>query len=248
VSIGTGDFQELWVIDRQTGEGTRVTNGDYDTLVDWTFDERALLHLRGSQIWTTPIDRSAPPQRLVKLEGRVFDAARGPVESSVFAVRMNQEERSGLWRVSVPDGAETPVVTQASVGRAARPYQVRLSPDGKWVAYTDRDEEEVHVHALDGSGRAIQVSAKGGSQPIWGETSQQLFYRTSEGLVRARIYSSPSLGVERTSLGVMAGSVEDVSRDGATFLIIEPRGDRPAVQIAFGWADAVRRQLLARTR
>jgi len=115
------------------------------------------------------------------------------------------------------------------------------------VAYTDRNEEEVHVHALDGSG-TIQVSAKGGSQPIWGETSQQLFYRTFDGMVQARIHSSSSLGVERTPLGVMAGSVEDVSRDGATFLIIEPLGDRPAVQIAVGWADAVRRQLLARTR
>jgi serine/threonine protein kinase len=242
VGIADGDFLELWIFDRRSGEGTRVTSKDYDRLVDWTSDGLALIHLRSFQIWITPVNRSAPPKRIGPLEGRVSAAARVHGGRSVVAVRLNQGDLSGLSLVSIATGAETPLVAQASSGQRPRPYDARVSPDGKWVAFTDRNEEEVHAHALDGSGGAVQVSAQGGSRPLWGHENQ-LFYRTSDGLVMARLQTRPSLRVLRAPVtAALPGIVHDVSGDGA-FLIVESTELGPGVQVVFNWAADVRRQL-----
>jgi eukaryotic-like serine/threonine-protein kinase len=244
VAVAEGDFLELWVFDRRSGEGTRVTSGGYDRVVDWTDDSKALLFLRNWQIWTTPVDRSTPPTPLVTLEGRITAAAVVPGAESVVAVRLNQGDLSGLSVVSIADGTERPLVTQASSGRRPRPYEARVSPDGQWVAFTDRNEEEVHVHAIDGRSGAIQISAEGGSRPVWGPDSRQLFYQTTKGLMMARLETTPSLRVERTPVvSDTPGTVHDVSRKGGAFLIVEPVNQGPGVQVVFGWAADVRRQL-----
>jgi serine/threonine-protein kinase len=244
VSIGDGDDKDLWVVNRQTAEPTRVTRGSYDDLVDWTDDSLSLIHLRGSQIWITPVDRRAEPRVLVKVEGRVSAAASVPGGQSVLAVRANQGNLSGLWRVLVSTGAEQPIVPAATSGQRPRPIDARVSPNGKWVAFTDRNEQEVHVMAIDGHG-AVQVSSKGGSRPVWGPRSDRVFYETSEGLTVAELQTSPSLAVGPRAVVTPAitGIVHDVAANDGTLLVVEPTNNGPGVLVAFGWAADVRRQL-----
>ncbi|HUF48221.1 MAG TPA: protein kinase, partial [Vicinamibacterales bacterium] len=244
VSIGDGDHLELWVIDRASAEATRVTSGEYDRLVDWTDDGKSLIFLRNWQIWITPVDRSVPPRQLVTLDGRIAAAARVPKGQSVVAVRMNQGPLSGLSLVSMNGGAETPILGEATSGRRPRPVDARVSPDGQWVAYTDRNEQEVHVRALNGTG-SIQISVEGGTQPIWGPDSRQVFYRIGGDLMMARFQTALSPKVTRSRVGeaAFAGAVQDVAPNGTAFLVVERVGQGPVVFVAFDWAGDVRRQL-----
>lgn len=65
--------------------------------------------------------------------------------------------------------------------------QPRLSPDGRWLAYTSTisGAPEVYVQSFPGGGDRRRVSAQGGVQPRWRGDGAELFYLTAEGAVMA---------------------------------------------------------------
>ena len=124
----------------------------------------------------------------------------------------------------------------------------RASPDGRWVALHDRNDNQVHVRALEG-GAGLQVSDTGGSLPVWGHDSRRLYYRTSAGTMMAELQTIPALAVSRRQLvpGLPAiGVVHDGSADGKTFLTLVPVDPAPKVLVTVNWAADLRRQLRAR--
>src|SRR5262249_19818225 len=56
--------------------------------------------------------------------------------------------------------------------------QGRLSPDEHWIAYTSDESgsNQVYVAPFRGTGRRIQVSVDGGTQPSWGRASNEIYY------------------------------------------------------------------------
>jgi Tol biopolymer transport system component len=54
----------------------------------------------------------------------------------------------------------------------------RLSPDGRWLAYTSQEsgKPEVHVVAFRGGQGKWQVSTNGGSQAQWSQDGKELHY------------------------------------------------------------------------
>ncbi len=54
----------------------------------------------------------------------------------------------------------------------------RVSRDGKWMAYTSNQSqtEEVYARPFHGSGPVIQISVSGGTQPVWGSNSADVFF------------------------------------------------------------------------
>ena len=124
----------------------------------------------------------------------------------------------------------------------------RASPDGRFVALHDRNDNQVHVRSIEG-GAGLQVSDTGGSLPVWGHDSRSLYYRTAAGTVRAELRTNPALAVVSRQLvpGLpTAGTLHDVLADGKTFLILVPVDPAPRVMVTVNWAVDVRRQLGAR--
>jgi hypothetical protein len=63
-------------------------------------------------------------------------------------------------------------------------YAATLSPDGRWLAYVsiESGSAEVYVRpfpAVDSARYSISVG--GGSEPLWGRTGRELYYRTPRG-------------------------------------------------------------------
>ena len=54
----------------------------------------------------------------------------------------------------------------------------RLSPDGRWLAYESNETGafEVYVQTFPGKEGKWQVSAKGGTRPVWSRDGKELFY------------------------------------------------------------------------
>jgi serine/threonine protein kinase len=64
--------------------------------------------------------------------------------------------------------------------------QARLSPDGTWMAYTSNENgaQQVYVTQFPPSGPHLQVSTAGGSQPVWGLGSREVFFIDAERMLR----------------------------------------------------------------
>ncbi len=109
-----------------------------------------------------------------------------------------------------------------------------MSPDDQWLAFmsTQSGREEVYVRRLDGTGAQVQISLAGGTEPVWGPSGQELFYRaTSAGqaeLMVATLQSGPALSVRsRQSLFPVSDIATatphnnyDISPDGRTFVMV----------------------------
>ena len=80
---------------------------------------------------------------------------------------------SGLWIVRA-DGSEDPRVFRDTPAIETQPS---VSPNGRWLAYSsDRSgEAEILVEPFPASGVATQVSARGGTEPVWSKDGRELY-------------------------------------------------------------------------
>ena len=64
-----------------------------------------------------------------------------------------------------------------------------LSPDGRWLAYTDdpTGSIEIWVRPFGGPGAAVRMSPSGGVEPVWSHNGRELFYREGGKLMSVSI-------------------------------------------------------------
>jgi hypothetical protein len=135
----------------------------------------------------------------------------------------------------------------------------RLSPDGRWLAYTSNESgrSEVYVVPCSGPGGKWQVSTAGGSFPHWREDGKELFFQgPGQGVaqsimsVDARAGSTFEAGVPkllfRTPLIQQGwnGYRWAVSRDGQRFLVATPAGNAPPAHLVVvtNWTSELRKK------
>ena len=109
-----------------------------------------------------------------------------------------------------------------------------ISPDGRWLAYESNEsgQEEIHVRPFPNvsDGGRWQVSAGGGTCPVWSPDGQELFYRDLNGVMAVTVQSTPTFSSGNPTklfdgpyLTGVGGSY-DVSRDGRRFLMLKVSG------------------------
>ena len=68
-----------------------------------------------------------------------------------------------------------------------------FSPDGQWLAYqsneSGRGDVDVYVRPFPGPGGKWQISAGGGTYPVWSRTKHELFYGTPNGQIMVAPYA-----------------------------------------------------------
>jgi serine/threonine protein kinase len=136
---------------------------------------------------------------------------------------------------------------------AATPFnegKPRLSPDGRFLAYTSNESgsTQIYVRQLDGAGDKWQISqASNAFLPIWRKDGKELFYRTSENEIKTvatTLGATLQVGVTTTLFEVvpeLTGSVHrryDVSADGQRFIVnrLTDAGERPTFVLVQNWA------------
>jgi Tol biopolymer transport system component len=128
----------------------------------------------------------------------------------------------------------------------------RVSPDGKWLAYvTDESgSNEVVVQPFPGPGARVQVSSRGGEEPVWSPTGSKLYYRDNQSLI-AVSYSTAS-GFQVTGRQTLFSDLfvkrslphanYDVSPDGSSFLFLQSTASNDAI-VVYNWIAEVRERL-----
>ena len=244
------------MIDRQSGEATRLTRTGKAASPAWAPDGKRVVYIAGTpqaprEVWTLPIDGSAEPRRLVEIEGDVAEAVLAPDGRSLVAVRSGAgPSTEELVRVALDGTASASprvIAPLSTVDR--RPALARISPDGRWVAFMDGASQELYVRALEGAGALQVTDGAGFATPAWGPDSRHLYYCTGHGWAVVELQTAPTWrwwGVAAWASSAFSRMITTCRRTDKTFVVVAPAGDGADVLVAVHWDDEVRRSLRGR--
>jgi serine/threonine-protein kinase len=256
---GSSADAEIWILDRRTGALSRFTTGGGNSDPVWTPNgdrlawagpgvldtsdvDRSLPieNRRVADIWWQRADRSGSPELLLSAP-----AAQWPWSFTPDGKTLVFDEGGGTTRIKAltigsADSARIVVANEYS-NRLAK-----LSPDGRWLAYTSNEtgRYEVYVRPFPAPGGAIQVSVDGGDQPMWSRDGRELFYRDGANMV--------SVGMAQgtvTSRSVLFADTFDRSNatnydvlPGGGFVMLQSPGEAEDLTVLVNWLTEIRRR------
>jgi Tol biopolymer transport system component len=230
----------IWVHDLTTKMTARVSPEDLGTTRDrpeWTPDGRGLIYRARTTSWAgfarNSMENSAPEAQLYRpkesaVQNEVVVAPDGRTYvgrlSNLTQGSLTINQGIGWWR----EGDSTYHVLTPDTDFHSGP---RLSPDGKWLAWSAQvgATREVYVTPFPGPGPRVQVSNEGGGPPVWGHEGRVLFYFQGNRLIESTLDLSASPRVVKSTL-LFAGNYSstdmlhapfDVARDGR-FVLVQP--------------------------
>ena len=188
----------------------------------------------------------------------LFDSAEGtfvndwsPDGRFILYQRNSPQTSWDLWLLPL-DGERTPTpLVQTSFAE----IQGRISPDGKWIAYTSAEsgQWQVYVQSFPEAGGKWMVSTEGGAQPRWRGDGRELFYLAPNRKLMAVDVKGDSATFEagvprplfemRNVGGFPGGGGYDVARDGKRFLVNMPAQEenpRP-ITVVLNWTAGLKR-------
>ena len=169
-------------------------------------------------------------------------------------VSSNSTTKQDLWILPL-SGDPTP---QIYLRTPANEMQARVSPDGRWAAYTSDESgrHEVYVDSFPTPGMKVTISNGGGAQPQWRGDGRELFYLAADGSIVAvpfRPGTTLRVGQSQSLFRfALPSSLSDdrnlyaVSSDGRRFLVVslEDREAREPITMLANWTALLARPAL----
>ncbi|MGH9421798.1 MAG: TolB family protein, partial [Thermoanaerobaculia bacterium] len=129
----------------------------------------------------------------------------------------------------------------------------RVSPDGRWLAYStlNSGRAEVYVQPFAGGGR-WQISTDGGRGPLWAHSGRELFYRNGNRMMAVTVAAQPAFtpGPPReifhgSFLPITSniGANYDITPDDRQFLMVQPAEHPPTTSlvVVLNWFSELKR-------
>jgi hypothetical protein len=181
----TGSNFDLWDVDLATGAFSRVTTGPASD-PSWSPDERRIAFTSSMGVWVKNLATGAEEPYFVSKDRPLVVDQWTPDGQFIIARNAGRS----VWAIPV-NGERTP---RLLLETAFIKDEVRVSPDGRWVAY-NADESgrwEVYIAEFPTFTSKRQISNGGGVQPQWNGDGRELFYLASDGaMMSIRLTPSP---------------------------------------------------------
>jgi serine/threonine-protein kinase len=132
------------------------------------------------------------------------------------------------------------ILVQPTDGSAAQQYEAssadettaRISPDGRWIAYTSTraGRSEVYLDSYPRAGKPLLVSRNTGFDPTWRADGRELYYWRDDALIAVSLDrwssgSTPAVGAETVLFHAPynrnVNTMYDVSPDGSRFVLVQ---------------------------
>jgi Tol biopolymer transport system component len=267
----------LWVMDlTRKGAATRLTfeQGSVDN-ASWSADGSEIYYnvFPGTAAGNTPISSSSAEIYVKRANGsggskllvqekalipgnRLRPAAMLPAldTSGKNLIYIRREGPVGNTIVSIPasgTGDTTTLVTPGSP--QGNIVDFRLSPDGRWLAYTSTESGRSDVYLVSypnsGSGR-WQISGNGGQAVAWRGDGKELFYFGIDNHVYAVPFrtdgAQPDIGAPQQLFSIPNTAFNgfyEVMPDGKSFLVNRvPEQVSSPVSILLNWTEALKKK------
>jgi serine/threonine protein kinase len=256
VDVVQNGVNTVWVKQLPAGPYSRLTFGDTGSMrPTWSADGRSVVYLTEvNTIGGTPVMRRADgtgsTQSLLPVRpvwGQAFqtrDARWLVLRSSIF-----EPGKGNIYGLRMGDTTLVPLaVGPATEGDAA------VSPDGRWLAYASEESGvfEIYVRPFpDAASARWQVSAAGGTDPVWSRSGRELFYLSAQNEMTsvqvppgAAFSFSPPRRLFSTAPYSPVPPVPsfDVSPDGKQFLMLRETTptDRNELIVVQNWVEEMK--------
>ena len=224
-----GAKNNVWIYDLERETAAPVTAGRYHFPL-WTADGRLVMS-KGPPAQLDLVERGPDLESAERtLVAWNLPQYAGGWTADKRLVFERETTTAGLDILALAVGAPEPTAVVATPASEGQP---RVSPDGRWLAYTSNDSGryEVFVRSLETSSPRQRVSTTGAAITTWAPDGRTLYYTSiaDRGLWAAAITTSPSLAVGRPQRLFAADAYLpyfDTTPDGRRFLMIE-RGPSP---------------------
>jgi Tol biopolymer transport system component len=236
----------IWIVDATTGQGFPLTTDKVHSIAAvWSPDGTRVAFNRPREIvWMAARQNEQLHTAFPVPLGQVYitdwtDAA------GFFAIqRRPGQSYADIVQFKLGDSTANPVVSSP-----ADEINGRLSPDGKWLAYTSNvsGANEVYVRPYPQPGSERQVSVRGGTEPMWSRDGRELFYRSGSrimSVVRRPLSGSDAFGAPQL---LFTGAYDfsqtnnwSASPDGSFIMIKADPTTGRQLRVAFNWFDELR--------
>ena len=184
---------DIWVYDLDRDVATRITFGErYDADPVWSPDGRWIAYeseVDGKDgVFRKRADGTGDAEAILAPGTLHLPRAHLVVSRRPARAVPERRRRAGAATCTCcsTDGKGKP---EPVVKTPVRGERRAFSPDGRWVAYTSDEtgRREVFVTSFPPGGGKWQISDGGGSQPKWSRDGRELFFRSDDGVVSARV-------------------------------------------------------------
>jgi Tol biopolymer transport system component len=244
---------EIWMYDRDKGTLGRLTSDGPNLRPEWTQDGKRVVFR--SELNSVPgvswqsADGSGDKELIYRPDDAINEALISPDGKwLVYRTAPGTSHTQDIFAVPMQgDRKPVPLVT----GPLSE-LMPRVSPDSRWMAYQSNETDvfEVYVRPFPGAGARVQVSTKGGSEPLWAHSGRTLYYRRGSELVAVPVTlgATFSMGEPRVVLSgdYLTDATHpgwDVSPDGSQFLMLQRAGEEPKIVVVHDWAQELAQRL-----
>jgi serine/threonine-protein kinase len=188
-----GDRWDVFTYRLPAGPPVRLTSDSvgYNVGLAWAPDgESVRFRSRRNgrfSLFHAPWDGSGQPEPFLSRPGNIHGVASPG--GSAMAVVVDEEGR-GLVLVT-PGGTDSAIVLESAVSTPRFP---RISPDGRWLAYSavELGRREVFVRPLAGGSRRWKISREGGNNPAWARSGRELFFYVNDSIRAVPVTPGPA--------------------------------------------------------
>ncbi len=193
-------------------------------------------------IYKKGLDDASPVRRIASLPTDDIQTSLWsvvPDGSGIVVGRVGADQKSDLYFIAIPATGDTLSELSPIVAGPGDEFNARVSPDGRWIAYSSDDSgrPEVYIAAFRSGapvGDTLRVTKSSGASPNWSADGRTIRYVDASGRVvslpvtttPALSVGSPALLYDRKKLNVF---VYDVLPDGRQFVIM--RGEEESDEI-----------------
>jgi hypothetical protein len=252
---------EAWIYDIENGQLAPLPGADRSSatplslLPSWSPDGSTIAFIAGgSRLYTAPADGSGSADLLWESPFLIWGPTWSPDGRFIVGTTLLAESGLDVWRVSLDDGQPAPYLQDAD-----NTDWPAFSPSGNWVAYSSRESGQAEIYARpfpDSAGGRVEISAGGGTKPLWFDG--ELFYRRGERVVSVRIEETATtlriLGREQLPVVLpdegddRRGYDYDYDPVNDRFLVVRPVNGNPGprIYVVVNWLAEISARMGAR--
>jgi eukaryotic-like serine/threonine-protein kinase len=247
-----GKTADIWIKHLDRGSSLKLTLDGYDNYgAGWTPDGRSVTYSSSSATGVLLTKRADGSGQAVVQAHEKWD---------VYNPRWSPD---GKWLIFQTDvvspGADIygirPGVDSAPVPLVATKFtevSPAISPNGRWLAYASDESGQFEIYVVpfpNTSASKSAVSTRGGSEPLWSHSGNELFYRDRSGnLVAVEVKTTPTFSHGRSTPLFSAGGFSSgewglgyaVAPGDQRFLMIRPTGPPDKLIVVENWFEELK--------
>jgi eukaryotic-like serine/threonine-protein kinase len=243
--------RDIWLYDLVRGTEQRLTFENDNQFPVWSPDGSRVAYIKrtDTRLVVKAADGTGPEELLETAPKAPMDWTRDGAFLLTATRNTNPKTGNDIWALpmSGPNALKPVALLQTEFSE----WQPRVSPDGRWLAYESNESKryEVYVVGFPSLNGHWQISANGGTRPVWSRDGRELYFSSPDNKLMAVPIQpgaqfqagvpKPLFDVRQMATG---NATYDVSADGR-FLIATPV-EQPAtvpMTVVLNWQAALKK-------